>query len=103
LSIYKILKKISGNRYSVNLAGNEVAAWQQWRVSSVAGTRAATAKLNKTSDEPSPPLRQTACCELGGEGQQKNTLNILQNCIRELTKSNEFSAKVSTVAKQKVP
>jgi len=74
----------------------------QWRVSTATRTRAVTAKPCKTSDELSPPLRQTARCALGGEGQQKNTLNILQNCISEPTKSNEFSAKELNVAKQKV-
>ena len=43
------------------IATNEAAAWQQWRVSIAAGTRATAAKLNKIWDEPSPPLRQTAC------------------------------------------
>ena len=56
-----------------SVADNEAAAWQQWRVSTATWTRAIAAKLNKIWDEPSPPLRQTACCELGGEGQQKNT------------------------------
>jgi len=51
---------------SAEIAANEAAAWQQWRVSSAAGTRASATKLNKIWDEPSPPLRQTACWLLGG-------------------------------------
>jgi hypothetical protein len=66
------------------------------------------AKLNKISDEPSPPLRQTACCATAWTGQRKLekkkfTLNILQNCQDEQSPSPLNFLQVVKMSKSQSP